>query len=150
MIPDYINIIILYNDNLDYDKDIIKRKLIDKYDSIEENVFFIGNKDFEINLKLPEKFKKDPIYQINILFNNVLNKVDDIENNSSSNENNINNNGTNSKKFDEIKRKSEIYNSNEIKNDFNYDNDDYLFTEEQDKNGGCQKKFCPDCDIFSD
>ena len=150
-ISDYINIIILYNDDIDYDKDIIKRKLIDKYDSIGENVYFMGKKDFENNLKVPEKCKKDPIYQINIIFNNVLNKVDNIENNSSSdenNENNLNINGTNSKKFDDIKLKSEIYNSNEIKEDFDYDNDDYLLTDEQDKNGGCQKKFCPDCNIF--
>lgn len=146
-ISDYINIIILYDDDIDYDKDIIKRKLIDKYENLGKNVYFMGKKNFENDLKIPEKCKKHPIYQINILFNNVLNKIDNIENNSSSEENdedNIHINGTNSKKFEDIQLKSEIFNSNEIKDD--YDKDD--LSEDLDQKGECQKNFCPDCNIF--
>ena len=149
-ISDYINIIVLYNDDNDYDNDIIKKKLIDKYDKIGQNVYFMGKKNFLIDVNIPIKNSKNSLIRINSLFNNVLNKIDNIENNSFSDNNsedNKNNNdknlNTNSKKFDEIIIKSEIYNRNNKDN-----NNVYQITDDNDKKGGCKKEFCPNCYIF--
>ena len=147
-ISDYINILILFNDDIDNPQDIIKRKLIDKYDKIGQNIYFMGIKNFSSDMKIPVKCNKNHIYRINNLFNNVLNKIDNIENNYSSDENidkqknNINikeNILNNSKKYGEFNIKSEIYNKN---------NDEYQITDENEKKEGCQKEFCPNCNIF--
>ena len=149
-ISDYINILIIYNEDSDNAQDIIKRKLIDKYDKIGQNVYFMGIKDFLLDLKMPLKCNKNHIYRINDIFNNVLNKIDNIENNNSLEENidkqnnDINNKEkilNNSKKYNEFNIKSEIYNKND-------DNDIYQITDENEKKEGCQKEFCPNCNIF--
>ena len=149
-ISDYISILVLYNDDNDYDKDIIKKKLIDKYDKIGQNVYFMGKKDFLMDFNIPLKNNKNGIHRINNLFNNVLNKIENIENNSFSDDNsekNKNNNNNkklnNSKKFYEINIKSEIYNN---KNNENH-NGAYQITDDIDEKG-CQKEFCPNCHIF--
>ena len=148
-ISDFINILVLYNEDNDDYQDIIKRKLIDKYDNIGQNIYFMGIKDFSTDLKIPIKCNKNPIYRINAIFNNILNKIDNIENNYSSDENNDKNNDNNlkenilnhSKKFNEFNIKSEIYNKNN-------DNNVYQITDENEKKEGCQKEFCPNCNIF--
>ena len=152
-ISDYINILILYNEDNDFDQDIIKKKLIDKYDKIGQNIYFMGIKNFSPDLKPSLKCNKNPIYRINSIFDNVLNKIDNFENNYSSEENkdnqynNINNVNNkekilnNSKKYNEFNIKSEIYNKNN-------DNDVYQITDENEKKEGCQKEFCPNCNIF--
>lgn len=150
-ISDYINILILYNNDNDFDKDIIKRKLIDKYDKIGQNIYFMGVKHLETDLKIVQKNEKSPIYRINFLFDNIWNKIENIENNDSSDDNSdinnkIDDNSQTLNKYNNIK--SEIDNYNKNNED---DNIEYQITEENEKKDGCQrcqKDFCPKCIIF--
>ena len=79
-IYNYINILIIYNNEKDMDKEIIKKKLIDKYDKVGQNIHFMGSKKFETEYAIPPKHKKSHIYRLNILFNNVLGKIENTNN----------------------------------------------------------------------
>jgi hypothetical protein len=147
-ISDYINILILYLDRNDLNKATIQSTIIDKYSKSGINEYFMGKKNYNINLEIPLKIDKIQLFKYDDLFENVLNKIDNIENNYSSDENidkqknNINikeNILNNSKKYGEFNIKSEIYNKN---------NDEYQITDENEKKEGCQKEFCPNCNIF--
>lgn len=151
-ISDYINILVLYNNDNDFDKDIIKRKLIDKYDKIGQNIYFMGVKNLETDLNIVQKNEKNPIYRINALFDNIWNKIDNIENNDSSSDENsdINNkNDNNSQVLNKINKiKSEIDNYNKNNED---ENIEYQITDDNEQKNGCQrcqKDFCPKCIIF--
>ena len=152
-ISDFIHIVILYDDD-DYDKEMLKQKLIDKYDKIEENTYFMGVKNFITDFAIPSKINKHSIYRINNLFNNVLNKIDSVENNSfddSDSEENKNNskNGVinSSHKFNELNIKYEINNDN--RNDDDDKKDELQLTDDgTDKKGVCRKEFCPNCYII--
>lgn len=153
-ISDYINIVIIYDDE-DYDKELLKQKLIDKYDKIGENIYFIGVKKFITDFSIPPKNNKNSIYRINILFNNVLNKIDSVENNSfddSDSEYNKKGNKNyeiinNSNKYNEINIKYEI-NNNDHKIDDDEKNELQLTDDGTERKGGCKKEFCPNCSIF--
>jgi hypothetical protein len=146
-ISDFINILVLYNNDNEFDKDIIKRKLIDKYDKIGQNIYFMGVKNLDTDLKIAKKNDKNPIYRYNNLFDHIWNKIENIENNySSSDENSEHNHKTdnNSDVLNNIKNiKSEIDNFNK-----NNDNEEYKITDEIEKKDGCHKDFCPKCIIF--
>ena len=150
-ISDYIGILILHNNENDIDKNIIKKKLIDKYDKNGQNEFFMGLKNFETDCKVPIKCNKNTIYRINILFSNVLGKIENIENNNffddNSDEeekiNNIYDKKDESKKTSEDNIKSQIVN-----NPNNYNIDEKKIKDDFEKEGGCQKELCPQCNIF--
>ena len=150
-ISDYISILIISNNESDIDKNIIKRKLIDKYDKISQNIFFMGSKNFETDCKVPIKHNKNAIYRINILFSNVLGKIENIENNNFFDDNfdeeekinNIYDKKDESKKTSEDNIKSQIVN-----NPNNYNIDESKIKDDFEKDGGCQKELCPQCNIF--
>jgi len=139
-IYNYINILILYNNEKDMDKEIIKKKLIDKYDKVGQNIHFMGSKQFETEYAIPPKHKKSHIYRLNILFNNVLGKIENTNNS-----------------FDEdgdiFEKKNRRISEENIKSEININNnrihniDEKKINEDLEKNG-CQKEFCPACIIF--
>ena len=151
-ISDYIHIVILYDNENDFDKDILKKRLIDRYDKIGENIYFMGVKQFKTNSEVPLKNNKNPIYRINIIFNNVLNKIDSVENNSfddsNSEDNKIFNNNLQKKNSNKNSEINIRYDINDDKT--NYDRkQEYQITEESfEKRGGCKKEFCPNCLII--
>ena len=151
-ISDYIGILILHNNENDIDKNIIKKKLIDKYDKNGQNEFFMGLKNFETDCKVPIKCNKNTIYRINILFSNVLGKIENKENNNNSfdddfdKEEKIINNSEKkkvSKEINEDNIKSQIVN-----NPNNYNIDEKKIKDDFEKEGGCQKELCPQCNII--
>ena len=82
-ISDYINILILYLDRNDLNKATIQSTIIDKYSKSGINEYFMGKKNYNINLEIPLKIDKIQLFKYDDLFENVLNKIDNIENNSS-------------------------------------------------------------------
>ena len=139
-IYNYINILIIYNNEKDMDKEIIKKKLIDKYDKIEQKIYFMGSKQFETECAIPPKHKKSHIYRLNILFNNVLGKIENTNNS-------FDDNG------DIFEKKNRRVSEENIKSQINISNnrihniDENKINEDLEKNG-CQKEFCPACIIF--
>lgn len=139
-IYNYINILIIYNNEKDMDKEIIKKKLIDKYEQVGQNIYFMGSKKFETECIIPPKHKKSHIYRLNILFNNVLGKIENT-NNSFDDDGDIFE--KKNRKVSEENIKSQInINTNRIHNI-----DEKKINEDLEKNG-CQKEFCPACNIF--
>lgn len=150
-LSDYINILILFLNNDDINKAQLQSILIDKYSKSGQNEFFMGKKNFETNLRNPVKNDKNNIYKIDDLFENVLNKIDNIENNSSEeifedNKDKVNVNGEKietPKKF--IEQKIKI-------NQLKYDKDDIDKKEDIDdipkRKCNCQKDVCSFCNIF--
>ncbi len=150
-LSDYINILILFLNNDDINKAQLQSILIDKYSKSGQNEFFMGKKNFETNLRNPAKNDKNNIYKIDDLFENVLNKIDNIENNSSEeifedNKDKVNVNGEKietPKKF--IEQKIKI-------NQLKYDKDDIDKKEDIDddikRKCNCQKDVCSFCNIF--
>ena len=139
-IYNYINILIIYNNEKDMDKEIIKKKLIDKYDKVGQNIHFMGSKKFETEYAIPPKHKKSHIYRLNILFNNVLGKIENT-NNSFDDDGDI------------FEKKNRRVSEENIKSEININNnrihniDEKKINEDLEKNG-CQKEFCPACIIF--
>ena len=82
-ISDYINILILFLNNDDINKAQIQNMIIDKYSKNGLNEYFMGKRNYEINLKNSIKVEKNNICKMDDLFENILNKIDYIENNSS-------------------------------------------------------------------
>lgn len=139
---DYINIMILYLSE-NSEKEEIKNKLYDSFNNVKDKDFFLGKKNYEIELKQAVKSCKNEIIKYDQLFENVLNKIDNIENNNSSelnDEEKMNKSFNNNlfidtpKKFIEQKMKIN-YEPNQFQ-----DNDDKKFK--------CQKDICRFCNIF--
>ena len=151
-ISDYINILILYLDRNDLNKATIQSTIIDKYSKNGINENFMGKKNYNINLEIPLKIDKIPLFKYDDLFENVLNKIDNIENNSSE------------EIFEE--KKDKIINNEDILetpkkfieqkikiNKLKYDDDkDDIDNNENDNNVqnkcNCQKDVCSFCTIF--
>ena len=135
---DYINIIILYLNEDEMNKVFIQNKILEKYNKSEENFYFLGNKQFETNLIIPDKNKKIGISKYNSLFDKILNKIDNVESLSDSSEDKqINIEDENiPKKYIEQKIKKINYDDNE---DFGLNKDDKC---------NCQKDLCEFCIIF--
>ena len=151
-ISDYINILILYLDRNDLNKETIQSTIIDKYSKSGINEYFMGKKNYNINLEIPLKIDKIQLFKYDDLFENVLNKIDNIENNSSE------------EIFEE--KKDKIINNEDILetpkkfieqkikiNKLKYDDDkDDIDNNENDNNVqnkcNCQKDVCSFCTIF--
>ena len=135
---DYINIIILYLNEDEMNKVFIQNKILEKYNKSEENFYFLGNKQFETNLIIPDKNKKIGISKYNSLFDKILNKIDNVESLSDSSEDKqINIEDENiPKKYIEQKIKKINYDDNE---EFGLNKDDKC---------NCQKDLCEFCIIF--
>ena len=148
-ISDYINILVLYlNNQDDFNIYTIKSKIIDKYSQSGLNAFFMGKKLFESNVKVPLKNEKSPLFKFDDLFENILNKIENIENNSSDD-------------FDEIKDKNNTDNNNDkldtpkkfieqkIKiNKVNYDDNEDEINHNSNNKCNCQKDICSFCNIY--
>ena len=148
-ISDYINILVLYlNNQDDFNIYTIKSKIIDKYSQSGLNAFFMGKKLFESNVKVPIKNEKNPLFKFDDLFENILNKIENIENNSSDD-------------FDEIKDKNNTDNNNDkldtpkkfieqkIKiNKVNYDDNEDEINHNSNNKCNCQKDICSFCNIY--
>jgi hypothetical protein len=148
-ISDYINILVLYlNNQDDFNIYTIKSKIIDKYSQSGLNAFFMGKKLFESNVKVPIKNEKNPLFKFDDLFENILNKIENIENNSSDD-------------FDEIKDKNNTDNNNDkldtpkkfieqkIKiNKVNYDDNEDEINNNSKNKCNCQKDICSFCNIY--
>ena len=150
-ISDYINILILYlNNQDDFNIYTIKSKIIDKYSQSGLNAYFMGKKSFETDLKVPIKNEKSTLFKFDDLFENILNKIENIENNSSDvfddikdkNNNNTNNNNDKldtPKKF--IEQKIKI-------NKVNYDDNEDEINNNSNNKCNCQKDICSFCNIY--
>lgn len=136
-IYNYISILIIYNNEKDMDKEIIKKKLIDKYDKLEQKINFMGSKNYETEYIVPPKHKKSQIYRLNILFNNVLGKIENT-NNSFEDDGDI---------FEKKNRAENIKSEIDINNNRIHNIDEKKINEDLEKNG-CQKEFCPACKVF--
>ena len=150
-ISDYINILILYLDRNDLNKATIQSTIIDKYSKNGINENFMGKKNYNINLEIPLKIDKIPLFKYDDLFENVLNKIDNIENNSSEE--------IFEEKKDKIINNEDIletpkkYIEQKIKiNKLKYDDKDDIDNNENDNNVqnkcNCQKDVCSFCTIF--
>ena len=143
-ISDYINILILYLNEDEINQAFIQNKIIDKYSKTEEKNKFLGKKNLEINLNIPEKNIKKGISQYNHLFDKILNRIDNVENLSEfSDEKNIDINDEIPKKFIEQKMNKKLNYENGEKNNID---DEYVTTNEDKCN--CQKDLCLFCIIF--
>ena len=147
-ISDYINILVLYlNNQDDFNIYTIKSKIIDKYSQSGLNAYFMGKKSFETDLKVPIKNEKSPLFKYDDLFENILNKIENIENNSSDDfddvkdkdNNNDNENLDTPKKF--IEQKIKI-------NKVNYDDNEDEINNNSKNKCNCQKDICSFCNIY--
>ena len=90
---DYINLVILYlkNENQnDLAKMVIEQKILGKYNKKKQSIYFNGKKDFNCIMNRPLKNISQNIYTLDILFNKVLDYIDDYDKESSFSDN-INN-----------------------------------------------------------
>jgi hypothetical protein len=90
---DYINLVILYlkNENQnDLAKMVIEQKILGKYNKKKQSISFNGKKDFNCIMNRPLKNISQNIYTLDILFNKVLDYIDDYDKESSFSDN-INN-----------------------------------------------------------
>jgi ribosomal protein S24E len=144
---DYINVLLLYLNEDEINKNFIQNKILDKYNKNEQRINFEGIKKYETELIIPEKNNKIVINLYNNIFEKVLNRIDNIENLSDFSEENkiIENNDNIPKKFieEKIKIKSVDYESPE--NNKSYEEDYELKRDEQ---CNCQKDLCSFCTIF--
>ena len=144
---DYINVLLLYLNEDEINKNFIQNKILDKYNKNEQRINFEGIKKYETELIIPEKNNKIVINLYNNIFEKVLNRIDNIENLSDFSEENkiIENNDNIPKKFieEKIKIKSVDYESPE--NNKSYEEDYKLKRDEQ---CNCQKDLCSFCTIF--
>lgn len=157
---DYINILILYVNEEDINKEIIQRKIIDKYTQLDRNNTFEGKKKYKADLYIPIKNDKMSLNKYDNLFENILNKIDNIENNLSEfddNQNKINNNSEfhiPNLKGDGKNKKGEVIDTPKKYIDFKIqkDNDDNDENSEINQNlktkCDCQKNICSFCNVF--
>ena len=142
---DYINILVLYFNEDEINKIFIQNKILEKYNKTEEKINFLGTKNFETKLIIPEKNKKNGINKLNNFFEKVLNKIDSIDNMSSFSENQKKDNNEDDekvpKKFIEQKIKIKSVKYEEI-------NDDEEFGIRQNNKCNCQEDLCSICNIF--
>ena len=148
---DYINILVLYLNEDEINKFFIQNKIVDKYDKSGELINLPVNKQFEVDLVLPEKNKKNSIFKLNSLFDKILNKLDNVEDLSDlslengieekiqKEKNNI------PKRYIEQKIKGHSYNFDGIDNNKINDEDNEL---PQGGKFNCQKDLCEKCNIF--
>ena len=90
---DYINLVILYlksENQSDLAKLVIVQKILGKYNKEPKKIVFDGKKNFKCSLDIPERSLSQNIYTIDILFNKVLDFIDDYDKESSFSDN-INN-----------------------------------------------------------
>lgn len=145
-ISDYINVLILYLNEDEINQAFIQNKIIDKYNKPEENINFLGTKNLESNLIVPEKNNRKGISHYNHLFDKVLNRIDNVENLSEfSEEKNIeiNEDEIIPKKYIEQKMIKKLYHDNDGGNNIE---DQYVMTNEDKCN--CQKDLCLFCNVF--
>ena len=142
---DYINILVLYFNEDEINKIFIQNKILEKYNKTEEKINFLGTKNFETKLVIPEKNKKNGINKLNNFFEKVLNRIDSIDNMSSFSENQKKDNNEDDekvpKKFIEQKIKIKSVKYEEI-------NDDEEFGIRQNNKCNCQEDLCSICNIF--
>ena len=151
---DYINIVILFLSIDDINKETIQNTIIKKYSNLRQFEDFMGKKNYNLNMEKPLKNEKNVIFKLDDLFENVLNKIDNIENNSSEensdenkDKNNNNDNGENletPKKFIEQKIKIKQIQYDEKDDDID-NNEDVI---EKRTKCNCQKDVCAFCNIF--
>ena len=147
-ISDYINILVLYLNDDDINKETIKSKIIDKYNKKANN--FMGKKNYDFNLKIPLKNEKNVLSKYDDLFEKILNKIDALENNSSeyNQEENDNNNIdllelNTPKRY--IEQKIKI---NGVNYEDNEDDDKSELNKNKEQKCNCQKDICSACHIF--
>ena len=88
---DYINLVILYFENKnDLAKFAIEQKILNKYKNEDIKEDFKGKKNYDLNLKVPLKNDSQNIYELDNIFNKVLNYIDDYDRESDFSDN-INN-----------------------------------------------------------
>mgnify|MGYP006873137825 CR=1 FL=1 len=85
---DYINLVILYlsNENkAEIAKMTIEQKILEKYkkENMKKNENDLKVKQFNCNLKIPRKKKYHNIYELDMLFNKVIDYIDDCDKDSS-------------------------------------------------------------------
>ena len=144
---DYINIIVLYLNEDEINKDFIQNRIVDKYNKSEEKFYFIGNKKLEMDLIVPEKNKKNSIYKLNSLFDKILIKIDNVDSSDLSEDNEIEKNENESvpKKYIDQKIKANSDNYYEVVNNKSEDEESGL---PKDDKCNCQKDLCEICNIF--
>ena len=147
-ISDYINILVLYLNDDDINKETIKSKIIDKYNKKGNN--FMGKKNYDFNLGIPLKNEKNILSKYDDLFEKILNKIDALENNSSeyNQEENDNNNIdllelNTPKRY--IEQKIKI---NGVNYEDNEDDDKSELNKNKEQKCNCQKDICSACHIF--
>ena len=154
-LSDYINILILYLDRNDLNKATIQSTIIDKYSKSGINEYFMGKKNYIINLEIPSKMDKIHLFKYDDLFENVLNKIDNIENNSS--EENFEEKKDNIINNEDILETPKKYIEQKIKiNKLKYDDKDDIDNNDNDNDNdnnaqnkcNCQKNVCSFCTIF--
>ena len=152
-LSDYINILILYLDKNDLNKATIQNTIIDKYSKSGINEYFMGKKNYIINLEIPSKMGKIHLFKYDDLFENVLNKIDNIENNSS--EENFEEKKDNIINNEDILETPKKYIEQKIKiNKLKYDDKDDIDNNDNDNDNNvqnkcnCQKNVCSFCTIF--
>jgi hypothetical protein len=144
---DYINIIVLYLNEDEINKDFIQNRIVDKYNKSEEKFYFLGNKKLETDLIVPEKNKKNSIYKLNSLFDKILIKIDNVDSSDLSDDNEIEKNENESvpKKYIDQKIKANSDNYYEVVNNKSEDEESGLL---KDDKCNCQKDLCEICNIF--
>ena len=163
-IANYIIILIVTIKKKDHVKNLVTENLIKKYFTKSNEIgSFMGVKNFETECKIPLKNTKKPLNKIDGLFEIILNKLDkndkndkcdiseDHSNNDDSSElsNTVNNSiiKQDSKNSNDLNIVTDINISSNIINPINITNNDKIDEEFKDE-GGCQKNFCPNCNIF--
>ena len=148
-LSDYINITILFLNIDDINKATIQNTIINKYSNVGQAQYFMGKKNYNINMGKPLKCEKIVIYKLDDLFENVLNKIDNIENNSS--EENFENNKENNDNGENLETPKKFIEQKIKIKQMQYDEkDDIDNNEEEDKTRkcNCQKDVCSFCNIY--
>jgi len=154
-ISDYINVLVLYMNEDDMNLAMIQDKLLYKYEKSGENFYFLGTKKYDINIPEPPKNKKNKIYKLDDIFEEVMIKMDNIEDNISEYEENKNENDNiqNVKKNDGDDKVPKKYIDQKMKIAvIKYDDKDKSDDEDGlrlDRKCNCQKDLCSIiCTIF--
>ena len=161
---DFINVLILYVNEEDMNKEIIQRKIVDKYTQLNRNNTFEGKKKYKIDLYIPIKNDKISINKYDNLFENILNKIDNIENNLSEFDDNLNKRNSNSEfhipnlkgdyknyknKVREVINTPKKFIDFKIQKDNDNDNDENSEINHNLKTKcDCQKNICSICNVF--
>ena len=148
-ISDYINISILFLNIDDINKATIQNTIINKYSNAGKFEDFLGKKNYNINMAKPLKCEKNAIFKFDDLFENVLNKIDNIENNSSEEIFEDKKNNDNKENFETpkkfIEQKIRI---NQIQYEEKDDIDNNEDENDMTRKCNCQKDVCSFCNIY--